>query len=205
MCRWSFQYNPLESYIETNARGESLITVNNASVLSPKLRYNVGDEAITMTRPELLARLAEVGITEPLPSGWALPFLLLFGRSDSTISYMGANIYPIDVEYGLYRDASLAASIESFCLELAEAPSLEARPLVHVQLRATAELGGPFGGRGTVARRARRAPGRVEPRLRRSAARVAGGGRHPRRRPRSRDGAVRRAKGRDQERVRGEA
>ena len=135
-----FQYNPLESYIETNGRGESLITVNNASVLSPKLRYNVGDEAITMTRPELLARLAKVGITEPLPSGWALPFLLLFGRSDSTVSYMGANIYPIDVEYGLYRDASLAASIESFCLELTESPSLEARPLVHVQLRATAEL-----------------------------------------------------------------
>ncbi len=135
-----FQYNPLESYIETNARGESLITVNNASVLSPKLRYNVGDEAITMTRPELLARLAKAGIAEPLPSGWALPFLLLFGRSDSTVSYMGANIYPIDVEYGLYRDAALAASFEGFCLELTESPSLEARPLVHVQLRATAVL-----------------------------------------------------------------
>ncbi len=35
-----------------------------------------------------------------------LPFLFLFGRRDSTVSYMGANIYPQDVEYGLYARQS---------------------------------------------------------------------------------------------------
>ena len=53
---------------------------------------------------------------QPLPQGWAAPFLFLFGRNDSTISYMGANIYPQDVENGLYQDDPLAAPIESFCL-----------------------------------------------------------------------------------------
>ncbi len=141
-----FQYNPLENYIELNDRGETLVTVNNLSVLSPKLRYNVGDEGLPMTRREVLRRLDSVGALDagrPLPEGWASPFFFLFGRRDSTISYMGANIYPLDVEYGLYRDEALAAAIESFCLELEESAELESRPLVHVQLRPGASVDMP--------------------------------------------------------------
>ena len=50
-----FQYNPLENYIELNDRGETLVTVNNLSVLAPKLRYNVGDEGLPMSRRESCA------------------------------------------------------------------------------------------------------------------------------------------------------
>ena len=128
-----FQYNPLENYIEINELGESIVTVNNTSVLSPKLRYNVGDEGRVLSRPELELRLQDLDVAGPLPDGWASPFFFLFGRRDSTISYMGANIYPTDVEYGLYRDERLATAIESFCLELAG--ELEARPVVNVELR----------------------------------------------------------------------
>jgi phenylacetate-CoA ligase len=138
-----FQYNPLENYVEINDQGDAVITLNNASVLSPKLRYNVGDEGLTMKRDEVLRRLASLGLVEPgqpLPQSWSAPFFFLYGRRDGTISYMGANIYPIDVEYGLYRDEALAASIESFCLELEDSPELEARAVVHVQLRAGAAV-----------------------------------------------------------------
>src|ERR671937_235821 len=135
-----FQYNPLENYIEINDRNEAVITVNNISVLSPKLRYNVGDEGCVLTRPAVMHRLASLGIDERPPLGWASPFFFLFGRRDSTISYMGANIYPIDVEYGLYRDERLARLIESFRLELQEGANLESRPVVHVQLREHASL-----------------------------------------------------------------
>ena len=136
-----FQYNPLENYIEINADGDALVTVNSSAVLSPKLRYNVGDEAKLMTRRDLLARLAALGATPPsLPDGWATPFFFLFGRRDSTISYMGANIYPLDVEYGLYRDEQLAALIESFQLALHERDDLESRPVVNVQLREGADV-----------------------------------------------------------------
>jgi phenylacetate-CoA ligase len=141
----AFQYNPLENYIEINDFGEAVITVNNISVLSPKLRYNVGDEGLTMARPELIRRLAEVGVLESrrasVPEGWAAPFFFLYGRRDSTISYMGANIYPIDVEYGLYADERLAAMIESFCLQLQESADLESRAVVNVQLREETVLG----------------------------------------------------------------
>jgi len=78
--------------------------------------------------------LGGLGIELPREHGWASPFFFLFGRSDSTISYMGANIYPTDVEYGLYRDEELAAKIESFRLELDE------RPAVHVELRKGASV-----------------------------------------------------------------
>jgi phenylacetate-CoA ligase len=136
-----FQYSPLDNYVEINDRSEAVITVNNLSVLSPRLRYNVGDEGVVMTRRELVRRLEARGFARPTEDGWALPFFLLFGRRDSTISYMGANIYPIDVEYGLYRDERLAGSIESFRLELQEDADLEARPVVHVQLRQRVVLG----------------------------------------------------------------
>jgi phenylacetate-CoA ligase len=136
-----FQYNPLENYIEINADGEALVTVNSSAVLSPKLRYNVGDEGRIMTRKNLLARLSALGAAPPsLPEGWATPFFFLFGRRDSTISYMGANIYPLDVEYGLYRDERFAALIESFQLALHEHENLESRPVVNVQLRAGAHV-----------------------------------------------------------------
>jgi phenylacetate-CoA ligase len=64
-----------------------------------------------------------------------LPLLLLYGRADSTISYMGANIYPQDVEYGLYDGNSLADRINRFCLSLVETADHESRPVVNIELR----------------------------------------------------------------------
>jgi phenylacetate-CoA ligase len=69
-----------------------------------------------------------------------LPLLFLFGRKDTTISYMGANIYPQDIEYGLYHGHAMAHLIEGFCLSLEEYADLESRPVVHVQLRAGVRL-----------------------------------------------------------------
>ena len=69
-----------------------------------------------------------------------LPLLFLYGRKDSTISYMGANIYPQDVEYGLYHDNPHAHLLQTFCLELEEHSDLECRPIVNLQLREDAAL-----------------------------------------------------------------
>jgi phenylacetate-CoA ligase len=70
-----FQYNPLENYIEINDLGEAVVTVNNLSVLSPKLRYNVGDEGLTLGRPDVLRRLQKVGVdgSPPATRGAFLP------------------------------------------------------------------------------------------------------------------------------------
>ena len=51
------------------------------------------------------------------------------------MSYLGANLYPQDVEYGLYTGNPYAAEISRFCLSLAEDATLETRPVVHLELR----------------------------------------------------------------------
>ncbi|MYT30042.1 MULTISPECIES: hypothetical protein [unclassified Streptomyces] len=48
---------------------------------------------------------------------------------------MGANSFPQDVARGLFEGNPLAGLIEGFCLTLAAGGDLEARPVVHVQLR----------------------------------------------------------------------
>lgn len=142
-----FHYNPLETYLEINERGELLCTINTKSCLQPKLRYNVGDEALLHS----LARVKE--IIKRDPQRWAecreatadermgLPLLLLFGRKDSTISYMGANLYPQDVEYGLYEGNPFASEISRFCLSLVEMPDLESRAVINIELREGVVLG----------------------------------------------------------------
>jgi phenylacetate-CoA ligase len=135
-----FQYNPMLHHVETNARGELLFTVCRAATLSPKVRYNVHDEGGVLRDDELRRRLAEFGITpESLaPARFGrlvrMPYLFVFGRADSTVSVMGANIYPGDVEGGIYADASLAAHVRSFCLSLLEERPGETRPLISIEL-----------------------------------------------------------------------
>ncbi|GLZ10759.1 phenylacetate--CoA ligase [Actinomadura sp. NBRC 104425] len=141
-----FHYNPLETYLEVNARGELLCTLTSKACLQPKLRYNVGDEALLHP----LHRVRKIIRRDP--QRWAecrratgdekmtLPLLFLFGRADSTISYMGANLYPQDVEYGLYEGNPYAADIARFCLSLEEQPDLESRPVVNIELREDADM-----------------------------------------------------------------
>jgi phenylacetate-CoA ligase len=134
-----FQYNPLETYLETTADGELLCTVNSTAVLTPKLRYGVGDEAVLRSFPQVMAAIP-VEAREDARRAWRtdrmrLPLLFLFGRRDSTVSFMGANLYPQDVEYGLYAGNPLAHLLEGFRLELEEDADLESRAVVHLQLR----------------------------------------------------------------------
>jgi phenylacetate-CoA ligase len=135
-----FQYNPMLHHVETNARGELLFTVCRSGTLSPKVRYNVHDEGGVLRDDELRRRLAAIGITpESLaPAGFGrlvrMPYLFVFGRADSTVSVMGANIYPVDVECGIYADPSLAAHVRSFRLSLLEERPGETRPLVSIEL-----------------------------------------------------------------------
>ncbi|MEU6075786.1 phenylacetate--CoA ligase family protein [Micromonospora sp. NPDC047074] len=136
-----FQYNPLTTYLETNERRELLCTITGPDVLQPRLRYNVGDEALLVTHRRIL------DLVRSDPRRWAecraalasermtLPVLLLFGRRDSTVSYLGANLYPQDVEYGLYTGNPYAAEISRFCLALTEDAALETRPVIHLELR----------------------------------------------------------------------
>jgi phenylacetate-CoA ligase len=63
-----------------------------------------------------------------------MPYLYVFGRKDSTVSVMGANIYPEDVDSAIYAEPDLARRILSFQLSLLEATPGETRPRLAIQL-----------------------------------------------------------------------
>ena len=145
-----FQYNPLIHFMEVNSLGEVICTVSRLDLLAPRIRYNVHDSGgivdYTTVRDVLkahgfdldaLGAAPEVaGPRGPLP--WArpipLPFLWIHGRRDATISVMGSNIYPEDIEVVLYRDPIVAPRMHSFMLSVVDDAEGTPRPSVAVEL-----------------------------------------------------------------------
>jgi phenylacetate-CoA ligase len=117
-----FQYNPARHYLEVDADGALIVTLNHSRLLSPRIRYNIGDEARLSTRRDLLQQLAERGHPVEVPERERLPFpyLFLFGRRDQTISIMGANIYPEDIERAIFTLSELASGFASFHVSVEE-------------------------------------------------------------------------------------
>jgi phenylacetate-CoA ligase len=145
-----FQYNPLIHFLEVNEVGELICTVSRLDLLSPRIRYNVHDEGgvIEFARvrdvlheggfdiESLGAAEEAAGPRGPLP--WSrpipLPFLWVNGRRDATISVMGANIYPEDIETIVYRDAALVPRLHSFLLSTVDDEGGVPRPMVALEL-----------------------------------------------------------------------
>ncbi len=145
-----FQYNPLIHYLEVNAESEVVATVSRLDLLAPRIRYNVHDEG-GLARYHRIGRVLNAhgydldrlgqepavhGPRGPLP--WTepvpLPFVWIFGRRDATISVMGANIYPEDVEATIYRDPDVAGMVHSFQLAVVQDESQTPRPGVFLEL-----------------------------------------------------------------------
>jgi phenylacetate-coenzyme A ligase PaaK-like adenylate-forming protein len=145
-----FQYNPLIHFLETNDGGEVICTVSRLDLLAPRIRYNVHDEGgvIEFARvrdvlrrsgfdietlgsaPEAAGPRGVLPWSRPIP----LPFLWVNGRRDATISVMGANIYPEDIETLVYRDAALVPRLHSFLLSVADDEHGGPRPMVALEL-----------------------------------------------------------------------
>src|SRR2546421_808922 len=145
-----FQYNPLIHYLEVNAQREVICTISRLDVLAPRIRYNVHDEGGILDYGRMMATLRAFGLDpatfgdDPAAAGprgplpWVhpvrLPFLWIYGRRDATISVMGANIYPEDVETLIYRDAQLAAAAHSFSLSVVTDATSTPRPCISIEL-----------------------------------------------------------------------
>lgn len=116
------QYDPLSRFFETD--GRSLLFSGDNGI--PLVRYNILDTGGTVPYAEMLAFLAEQGC-DPLAElgpgargARELPFVFVFGRSDFTVSYFGANIYPENVTVGLEQPAIKEWVTGKFVLESRE-------------------------------------------------------------------------------------
>ena len=145
-----FQYNPLIHHLEVNEVGEVLCTVSRLDVMTPRIRYNVHDAGGLLPFATVRRTLAEHGIDirelgslpevagprGPLP--WSrpipLPFVYIYGRRDATISVMGANIYPEDIETIVYGNPALARRLSSFLLTGASDADGTPRPAIALEL-----------------------------------------------------------------------
>ena len=148
-----FQYNPLIHFMEVNAEREVLCTVSRLDLLAPRLRYNVHDQGGIVgfaaakkilagfgfdidtlgLSPETAGPRGQLPWVKPIP----LPFLWINGRRDATISVMGSNIYPEDIESVVYRDAELVPRLHSFLLSVVDDATGTPRPHVALELADT--------------------------------------------------------------------
>jgi phenylacetate-coenzyme A ligase PaaK-like adenylate-forming protein len=117
------QYDPLSRFFEVQER--ALLFSGDNGI--PLVRYNILDTGGLVPYEAMLAFLAERGfdpITELRRAddrgARPLPFVYVFGRSDFTVSYFGANIYPENVTVGLEQPGISAWVTGKFVLEVKE-------------------------------------------------------------------------------------
>lgn len=103
------QYDPISRFFEVQ-EGTLLFSGDNGI---PLIRYHISDTGGIIPYTTMLQRLASHGFDpiatlqtqSPFPEAvrgiCPLPFVFVFGRSNFTISYFGANIYPENVTVGL--------------------------------------------------------------------------------------------------------
>jgi len=96
------QYDPVDRFFETD--GNTLLFSGDNGI--PLIRYNILDSGGIMTYEDMRAFLADWQYDprrelSGVRGDRNLPFVWVFGRSNFTISYFGANVFPENVSVGL--------------------------------------------------------------------------------------------------------
>ena len=130
-----FQYNPMTHYLEVTSKNELIVTLTDSKILSPRIRYSIGDEAVLFKRSLLLQRLNDLGypVNTHRNTTLPLPYVMIFGRCDQTVSIMGANIYPQDIERAILAQPELAELLASFMLTVEASHDGAVHPRVNIE------------------------------------------------------------------------
>lgn len=125
------QYDPYSRYFEA-VEGRLLFTGDNGI---PLIRYDILDKGGVMPFADMLAYVQSRGYV--LPPGIIqreLPFVWVFGRSDFTVSYYGANIYPENVTVAIEQPGIAAWTTGKFVLQSMETANGDAALDIVVEL-----------------------------------------------------------------------
>jgi phenylacetate-CoA ligase len=134
------QYDPMSRFFEQRD-GMLLFSGDNGV---PLIRYGILDSGGILTFQAMLEALATFGFDprDELANARgvrALPFVWVFGRSDFTVSFHGANVYPENVTVGLERPEVREWVTGKFVLEALENEDRERRLSIIVELAAGVE------------------------------------------------------------------
>ena len=112
-----FQYNPYDYLIETNQKGELVVTICRTENLSPRIRYNIHDLGHAERFYDLKKTLKRLGRHDLLKLA-ELDFAVLFhyGRSDLSVDYNGAVVGPEEIKQIIGASADFAPLINNFRL-----------------------------------------------------------------------------------------
>jgi phenylacetate-CoA ligase len=112
-------YNPLLYHIENSETGEIIFTALNIDICSPKVRYNIKDSGNSFTYNQIKKLIEDSKYSKEFNfnNELKLPFFVIFGRSDGTISLDGGNIYPNDVQNALFS-SEYAKFVNSFFIDV---------------------------------------------------------------------------------------
>ena len=129
-----FQYNPLSRFIETE--GADLVVTAAAGV--PLIRFNQHDMGAVIPYAQMSKKLSLAGSDKnELSPGWRpwrLPFVTLYGRSDRTMIFYAANIYPEHIQTSLSDARYLKQLTGKFFMEKKYLPDMEQELIVHIEL-----------------------------------------------------------------------
>jgi phenylacetate-CoA ligase len=130
-----FQYNPVDYIVETNEEGELLFTIGRQTSAAPKIRYNLRDVGGRLTYKQLEQKLAgrDLSASELADRRSRFPLLYVYGRSDLTVPFYGAKVYPSDVEEVIQAHPLLAREVNSFQLASYEDARMNRRLSVRLE------------------------------------------------------------------------
>ena len=131
------QYSPTSRFFELH---ENTLVVSGDNGI-PLIRYHINDKGGVYSYEKLLSFAKNKGYKVPQEfreqldkASYPLPFVYLFGRSDFTISYFGANIYPENVTVALEKDGITQWVSGKFVLQTVETASKDRILKVVVEL-----------------------------------------------------------------------
>jgi phenylacetate-CoA ligase len=112
-----FQYDPLHTYVESDAERNLLFTLNRLTNVSPRIRYNLKDRGVVRSVAELTPILRDNGL-DPKEMGLriGLPVMFHWGRQDSSVAFYGCKITPEDIQHVLLRLAPSLGAMANFAL-----------------------------------------------------------------------------------------
>jgi phenylacetate-CoA ligase len=112
-----FQYDPLNTLVESDAERNLLFTINRLENVSPRIRYNIHDRGVVRSiasiREVLDAQNVRLDHSGPTLD---LPLLFHWGRQDSSVGFYGCKITPEDIQNVLLRLPELGSTVANFGL-----------------------------------------------------------------------------------------
>ncbi|WP_113699618.1 phenylacetate--CoA ligase family protein [Nonomuraea lactucae] len=123
------QYDPEVRFFEEH-EGTLLFSGDNGV---PLVRYHIADEGGVVPYDRMLDFVGRHGF-EPSHAGPRRPFVYVFGRSQFTVSYYGANVYPENIAVGLAQPPVSSLVTGKFVMEVVENSRRDRHLVVTVEL-----------------------------------------------------------------------